>query len=52
LQAAEAHCIAGLIEVAKSLVTADARQRITTTLRDKARTLLLERTMTITCELR
>jgi hypothetical protein len=52
LQAAEAYCIAGLIEVAKSLVTADARQRITTTLRDKARTLLLERTMTITCELR
>jgi hypothetical protein len=51
LQAAEAHCVAGLIEVAKSLVTADTRQCITTTLRDEFRNLIFERTMTLTCEI-
>jgi hypothetical protein len=52
LEVAEAHCIAGLVAVAKSLLTAHTRQRITTILRDGARNRLLERTLTVTCELR
>jgi hypothetical protein len=52
LQAAEAYCIAGLIEVARGAVTAHAHERFTTILRDEARNLILERTMTLTCELR
>ena len=51
LKAAEVHCIASLIEVAKSLVTADTRQRITMTLRDEARNLILQRSCALTCKI-
>jgi hypothetical protein len=52
LRAAEAHCIAGLMEVARSLVSASTLQSITATLRNEARTLILQRTCTLTCEIR
>ena len=51
LKAAEAHCVASLIEVAKSLVTADTRQRITMTLRDEARNLILQRSCALICKI-
>ena len=52
VEAAEAHCIAGLVELAQSLVSASTLQSITATLRDAARNLILERTLTLTCDLR
>ena len=52
VEAAEAHCIAGLVELAQSLVSASTLQSITATLRDAARNLILERTLTLTCEVR
>ena len=52
LKAAEAHCVAGLVELAQSLVSASTLQSITATLRNEARTLILRRTCTLTCDIR
>ena len=52
VEAAEAHCVAGLVELAQRLVSASTLQSITATLRDAARTLILQRTCTLSCEIR
>ena len=51
VQAATAHCVASLIELAKGLVTAHTLERITLTVRDERRDVILKRTLTLTCDI-
>ena len=51
VQVAEAHCVASLIELAKGFVTPKALERITLTVLDESRKVVLERTLTLTCDI-